>query len=385
MLVALATRLDRRRWRPSVICLDRAGPLADTLLGAGLEVNCLAASPRRPLRAVARLACALRRRSPRLVQSFLFHANLAARLAAPMAGVPWVIGGLRVAEHRKGWHRTLERLSARLSAGSVCVSRGVERFSRDVVGIAADRLTTIPNGVDLDPFDRSGAGARAGPIDRASRIGVPPVGPLFGRHRPGSTLRKGLPFLLEAAERSDRPVGIATGISSWPATAPIASLAPGASRPGIPALAGQAPLARPSRRHPGACSGIADLVVLAVALGGDAERGPGSDGGPSRRGGHGGRGERGPGDPRPDRLARSPPETRPHWPVPCSRPPTTPTAANASAPPVARGSRPSSPLTAWSRPMNASGPGSSGWIGKVDARRPSKSLPLWARSPVTLD
>jgi starch synthase (maltosyl-transferring) len=196
MLVALATRLDRRRWRPSVICLDRPGPLSQNLSGAGLTVDCLEASPRRPLRSLFRLLRTLRRQAPWLVQSFLFHANLAARLAAPLAlaaRVPWVVGGLRVAEHQKRWHRTLDRLTARLSAGSVCVSRGVERFTREVVGIASNRLTVIPNGVDPTPFDQ------AQPLPRPA-LGVPEGAHLalsIGR----LNVQKGLPDLLDAAER----------------------------------------------------------------------------------------------------------------------------------------------------------------------------------------
>ena len=46
-----------------------------------------------------------------------------------MAGRPWVVTGLRVAEREKGWHLRLDRLTSRLSAGAVCVSEGVRRFS----------------------------------------------------------------------------------------------------------------------------------------------------------------------------------------------------------------------------------------------------------------
>ena len=53
----------------------------------------------------------LRHFKPQFVQSFMFHANLAARLAAPWAGFPWVIGGLRVAERQKRWHLILDRLT----------------------------------------------------------------------------------------------------------------------------------------------------------------------------------------------------------------------------------------------------------------------------------
>jgi starch synthase (maltosyl-transferring) len=192
MLVELATRLDRRRWRPSVICLEQAGPLADVLRGHGVETACLGVSQRRPLRALALVAGALRHQSPRLVQSFLFHANLAARLAAPLAGSPWVLGGLRVAEHQKRWHRTLDRLSMRLSAGSVCVSRGVERFSREVVGLGPARLTVIPNGVDPALLDH------AAPVPRAA-IGVP-SGADFALSIGRLNVQKGLPDLLDAAE-----------------------------------------------------------------------------------------------------------------------------------------------------------------------------------------
>ena len=192
-LVALATGLDRRRWRPSVVCLGPEARLAGPLREAGIDVACLDVDRRRPIGAVARLVRALRGQGPRLVQSFLFHANVAARLAAPAAGAPWVVGGLRVAERQKRWHLTLDRLTTRLATGSVCVSQGVLRFARDVGRIDPDRLVVIPNGVDPAPFDR------AEPLGRDA-IGVPADAHLalfIGR----LDVQKGLPTLLDAAER----------------------------------------------------------------------------------------------------------------------------------------------------------------------------------------
>jgi starch synthase (maltosyl-transferring) len=192
MLVALATQIDRRRWKPSVICLDQPGPLADVLRGAGVDVDCLGATTRRPVRALARLVGSIRRQTPRLVQSFMFHANVAARLAAPFARDPWVVGGLRVAEHQKRWHRVIDRVTARLGAGSVCVSRGVERFSREVVGLAPGRLTVIPNGIDTAAYEK------VTPLPRAA-LGVPSgasVALSIGR----LDVQKGLADLLNAAE-----------------------------------------------------------------------------------------------------------------------------------------------------------------------------------------
>ncbi len=198
-LVALAIGLDRRRWEPSVVCLGSEGKLGEPLRAAGISVTFLDAQRSRPVTAVARLARALRKHRPWLVQSFLFHANIATRLAAQGAGRPWVLGGLRVAERGKRWHRTLDRLTASLSAGSVCVSAGVQRFSQEVGGLNPERLTVIPNGIDPTRLDA------AMPVSRgARRSGRSAHLALFiGRIE----RQKGVTDLLDAAERviAERP------------------------------------------------------------------------------------------------------------------------------------------------------------------------------------
>jgi glycosyltransferase involved in cell wall biosynthesis len=198
-LVSLATRINRRMWLPVVFCLDGPGRLVEVLRQADIRYECLGVHRRNPLQAITRLARRLRRFRPQIIQSFMFHANLATRLAAPWAGRPWVIGGLRVAEHKKAWHLILDRLTAPLATGSVCVSQGVLRFSREVAGLNPARLTIIHNGIDPRPFDF------AEPVLRAS-IGVPDEAHLaawVGRLDP----QKGLPELLSAAERviAERP------------------------------------------------------------------------------------------------------------------------------------------------------------------------------------
>jgi glycosyltransferase involved in cell wall biosynthesis len=194
-LTALATRLSPARWRVGVFCLSGPGALVEVIRGAGLPCECLDVGRRNPVQAVARLATALRRFGPALIQSFLFHANLASRLAAPWAGRPRprVIGGIRVAERHRRWHLPLDRWTSWLTAGEVCVSRGVLAFSRDVGKLDPARLTVIPNGIDPAPIDA------AEPVPRAA-IGVPDDAHLalcVGRLDP----QKGLPDLLDAAER----------------------------------------------------------------------------------------------------------------------------------------------------------------------------------------
>jgi len=191
-LTSLVTALDRRRWAPSVVNLSDEGELADTIRAAGVPVASLGLGRRRPGLAVARLARALRAIRPELIQSFLFHANVLTHLAAPLVGRPWVLGGLRVAEHQKRWHLMLDRLTARLGCGSVCVSEGVRKFSVEQGGLEPGRLTVIPNAVDPSRFDA------AKPTPRAE-LGL--ADDVFLALTVGRLdVQKGLPDLLDAVE-----------------------------------------------------------------------------------------------------------------------------------------------------------------------------------------
>ncbi len=198
-MVALATGLDRRRWRASVFCLGGPGRLAAALAEQDVPCTCLGAHRRNPIHAITRLVRGLNRARPKLIQSFMFHANVASRLAAPFAGWPWVVGGIRVAEHQKRWHLLVDRLTAPLATGSVCVSRGVLRFSRDVAKLDPARLFVIPNGIDSSLFD-------AAPAVPRTALGIADgvhLALCVGRLDP----QKGLTDLLSAAEQviAERP------------------------------------------------------------------------------------------------------------------------------------------------------------------------------------
>lgn len=190
-LVALATRLDPARWRVRVVCLGPEAALSRVLREREIETVCLDVNRRRPIDAVGRLATALRESRPAIVQSFLFHANVACRLAARRAGRPIVVGGVRVAEREKGWHLLLERLTEPMTAGVVCVSAGVARHLRRRIGWPARKIVVIPNGIDAARFEA------VAPTPR-SEIGVDDGAPLalfVGR----IARQKGVDVLIEAA------------------------------------------------------------------------------------------------------------------------------------------------------------------------------------------
>ena len=171
-LTQIVTRLDRSRWEPQVFSLSGPGPLTQHFEAAGIPVfDCgirTASNPYHAWRAYSRLTRSLREWQPQIVQSFLFHANMLGRLAAWRSGVPHVLSGIRVADQRGRLRHCLDRWTERLIHQHVCVSQAVAAFSTRTSGLSPDKMTVIPNGVDLSvfqharPFDLTELGIPAG-------------------------------------------------------------------------------------------------------------------------------------------------------------------------------------------------------------------------------
>lgn len=157
-LVRLVTNLDRGLFDSEVVCLSGPGPLVEPLRAAGIPVTCLGARGRWDAGVLYRLRRHLRRSRPDLLQTFLFHANIAGRIAARLARVPVVVSGIRVAE-RRPWQLRVDRTTDRLVDRHVCVSRAVADYSVRVGRLPAAKLVVIPNAVDVTAF------ANAAPAD----------------------------------------------------------------------------------------------------------------------------------------------------------------------------------------------------------------------------
>ena len=192
-LVQLVTRLDRSAWEPAVFCLSKPGSLVSDLEQAKIPVTCYGASRSwHAGRVFLSLRKNLREWQPRLLQTFLFHANFLGRLAGRSAGVPCIVSGLRVAERRSRGHLVLDRWTNSLVAANVCVSRSVAEFSVKAGGLLPSKVPVIHNGVDAEKF------AVAAPVSLAS-LGIPPGARVIltvGRLDP----QKGLLVLLDSAK-----------------------------------------------------------------------------------------------------------------------------------------------------------------------------------------
>lgn len=170
-MVELVKRLDRQVFEPAVFCLGPRGELAGVLENAGVPVFCLGAKRSWQVGVIFRLIRALRRFRPVILQTWLYHANILGRLAAPLVGGPVVVSGIRVAEKRSRCRLWIDRLTQSLADAHVCVSRAVADFSIQEGGLNPNRVHVIPNGVDFIRFAKAEpAGRDSLDIPRDSKV-----------------------------------------------------------------------------------------------------------------------------------------------------------------------------------------------------------------------
>lgn len=206
MLLRLLESTDRTRFEPSVLSLMEGGEMAPRIERLGVSVRSLGMRRGVPdLGALARAAGILAVLRPRVVQSWLIHADLLAGLVGAIARVP-VVWNVRYsvldAASTPRLTRVVERSCAVLSRWVprrvVCCSEASRRFAAGL-GYDERKLLVIPNGFDISTF-------RPDPAARASvreELGIAPDALLVGnvaRYDPNKDHRT----LLEAAARVHR-------------------------------------------------------------------------------------------------------------------------------------------------------------------------------------
>ncbi len=153
----------------------------------------------------------MRKERSDLVQSNLFWANLAARLAGRTAGAP-----VQISSHHgtDGWpspaHRLLERRTARFVDRILVCSEAVRRYAVDRVGVPEEKLVVIPNGVDAERFASRGTREKT-----RDRFHLPLEAPVIGSVGRLDEPVKGFSILIEAmaqvAARNPRCVCLIAG------------------------------------------------------------------------------------------------------------------------------------------------------------------------------
>lgn len=157
-LIELVTRLDRRRFTPTVIVLHsrRAGQslhFAGNLAAAGIPVRDLDLvwRPAEIPRALIAVVRAVRAEQPRLLHSLSHHSNHLTRLGRwLMPRKLRLLAAIRTDYNAR--QLRYERLEHRLADCLVTNSPHMARKLRDFSGVSPQRLYTIPNGLNLERF-----------------------------------------------------------------------------------------------------------------------------------------------------------------------------------------------------------------------------------------
>ncbi|SDF64548.1 Glycosyltransferase involved in cell wall bisynthesis [Blastococcus aurantiacus] len=154
--VQLRLLLQHTRHDADVVALYNAGSVAEQLRADGVRVTDLGMRSNTQVGAVLRLARLVRRGRYDVVHTHLFRAGLYGRLAARLARVPVVVAtehsllddqleGRPATRAVRTLYLAAERLGQRTVAVSAAVRDNLLRW-----GVAADRVVTVPNGLDVD-------------------------------------------------------------------------------------------------------------------------------------------------------------------------------------------------------------------------------------------
>jgi glycosyltransferase involved in cell wall biosynthesis len=191
-ILELASGIDRSKFDVTVCSLKPGGCLVDELRRRGIRVVCLDGAGKLDVRVPYRLWKFIRQERPDVMQSFLFWANVAARVLRRLSNALRVVCSYHdeiVAETRL--MRMIDRLTFRWSDAVVCCSEAVRRSVSACLGAPADRQTIIPFGVDASQFAVSD---RAVPAELGLGDGRPVLGTVCRLVEP----KKGLGVLLQA-------------------------------------------------------------------------------------------------------------------------------------------------------------------------------------------
>ena len=265
MLAKLVRAHQRMGVRSLVISLTGPGVYGPELASEGIAVHALGMRRGVPEPgALLRLVTLLRRERPDLLQSWLYHADLLALLAAPLAGVPRLAWNIRCSDMDMRRYSRLSRWLvqglARLSRlpDAVVVNSEAGRLLHHGLGYRPRRWETIANGFDTerfrpDPATRQAVRAELGLDDEALAVG------LIARFDAMKDHATFLDAAERVAKRHPRARFVLAGLGVEPANPAFAAAASGA-------LAGRASLLGPRGDVPRLMTGL-DLCCLSSAFG----------------------------------------------------------------------------------------------------------------------
>lgn len=192
----LLAGLDRACFSPTVACLYNGdGAVAQDIRGLGIQVFDARMRHKADVGALLRLYRWMRRVRPVILHTSLFHANVPGRILGRMVGVPIVICSERTMAMESEWRYRLNRWTIGLVDRVTAVSVNVHDFCISHIGLPAEKLVLIYNGVELPVALTTALQARA-------ELGLPAESAVIGAVSRLDAV-KGVSILIQALARVD--------------------------------------------------------------------------------------------------------------------------------------------------------------------------------------
>lgn len=168
MLCKLVKSMDRTRFENVVVSMKDMGSLGEVISASGVRVYTLGMSRGFPKpSALWALVKILRKERPRILQTWLYHADLLGLAAGRTAGVPVILWNLRCSDVEMRNYSPLSALVLKMLARLSSFPHGIITNSttgkemHEKLGYRCSRWELIPNGFETDRFQpRPGARAR---------------------------------------------------------------------------------------------------------------------------------------------------------------------------------------------------------------------------------
>jgi sugar transferase (PEP-CTERM/EpsH1 system associated) len=180
-LVNLINRIPPHRYRHAIVCMTDYSDFSLRIRRDDVQIFSMHKKFGRDFGVYGKLYKLFRRIRPDVVHSRNLTA-LDSLLPATLSGVPVRIHGEHGrdqfdTEGKNSKYRWLRRLHRPMVSHYVALSKDLERYLREAIGVPQERITQIYNGVDIDLFHPSPAGREAiGPYSDPGHFVVGTVG-----------------------------------------------------------------------------------------------------------------------------------------------------------------------------------------------------------------
>ena len=174
-VLELTNNMDPTRFDVHVCTLSDYVPLGEQLREADRRLHVIVKKNKVDITVVPRLAQLLRSLEADIVHSYLFSADIAARLAGRLAGTSLIVGSERNANYvPKKRHVLAYKLTRRCVDLTIANSKTGAEFSSKMYGQPAADYRVIYNGVDTQRFTAQS------PHTIRKELGIEKEGPIIG-------------------------------------------------------------------------------------------------------------------------------------------------------------------------------------------------------------